>query len=298
MKILIYIFSLGLLAVVGATGVFAAEQQNSTELAQALPPCGDQEALADFYNVPYPRQNSPALTSLIACINSHIPEPAMIDMGQIYTYQLNPALINYTRGVRVCGLDALCAPPNDCHAPYSCHYGGQTGTQGAEAVDYNAAGGYTENQLFSAIRTLVYPGGACHGLAKYIDLETDHTHLSTDSDVGCDATNIPGTAIISITPGPAVMPTLGPQSLPALNNPSKCPDAKCVVISITRIILGLIGTIALAMFIYGGIVIMLSAGNPERVKLGKNVIVYSSIGIVVIVLSWSIVSYLYNNILN
>jgi hypothetical protein len=47
-------------------------------------------------------------------------------------------------------------------------------------------------------------------------------------------------------------------------------------------ILGLVGSIALLMFIYGGLTWMTSSGNPEKVKKGRDIILWSAIGLLVI----------------
>lgn len=53
--------------------------------------------------------------------------------------------------------------------------------------------------------------------------------------------------------------------------------------------MGLIGSIALAMFIYGGLTWMLSAGNPEKVKQGRNIFMWAAIGLFVIFSSYALV---------
>ncbi|HTM68501.1 MAG TPA: pilin [Candidatus Binatia bacterium] len=46
-------------------------------------------------------------------------------------------------------------------------------------------------------------------------------------------------------------------------------------------ILGLLGTLSLAMFVYGGITWMTAAGNEEKIKRAKGTIVYSVFGLIV-----------------
>ncbi|OIO06371.1 hypothetical protein AUJ26_00725 [Candidatus Falkowbacteria bacterium CG1_02_37_21] len=46
--------------------------------------------------------------------------------------------------------------------------------------------------------------------------------------------------------------------------------------------LGVVGSIALLMFVYGGLVWMTSAGSPEKVKNGRDILVWSAIGMAVI----------------
>ena len=78
---------------------------------------------------------------------------------------------------------------------------------------------------------------------------------------------------------------------PFLKNPIKCEDAKCLAVQIIRIFLASISIVALAMFMYGGFVFLTSGGNPEAVKKGKETLLWSSIGLAIIIASWAIVTY-------
>ena len=61
-------------------------------------------------------------------------------------------------------------------------------------------------------------------------------------------------------------------------------------------IMGLVGSIALLMFIYGGITWMTSAGNSDAVKKGREIVVWAVIGLAVIFLSYGLVKFLLLNI--
>lgn len=54
-------------------------------------------------------------------------------------------------------------------------------------------------------------------------------------------------------------------------------------------VLGIVGSLALVMFIYGGILWMLSAGNAEQVKKGKETLIWAAIGIIVIFSAYALV---------
>ncbi len=62
-------------------------------------------------------------------------------------------------------------------------------------------------------------------------------------------------------------------------------------------VLGLVGSIALAMFIYGGFTWMLSSGKPEAVTKGKNILTWSIIGMVVIFSAYAIIQFVFKNVL-
>ncbi|MDD5528078.1 MAG: pilin [Patescibacteria group bacterium] len=55
--------------------------------------------------------------------------------------------------------------------------------------------------------------------------------------------------------------------------------------------LGIVGSLALVMFIYGGFTWMLAAGNEQAVEKGKNILMWAAIGLVVIFASYSLVSF-------
>ena len=56
-------------------------------------------------------------------------------------------------------------------------------------------------------------------------------------------------------------------------------------------VLGVIGSLALVMFIYGGVIWMLSAGNQEQVTKVKNILIWATIGIVIIFTSYALVKF-------
>ncbi|MEA3272759.1 MAG: pilin, partial [Patescibacteria group bacterium] len=77
-------------------------------------------------------------------------------------------------------------------------------------------------------------------------------------------------------------------ALPALL-PSCISDGNCTLNDMTqvfgnlaRIILGVTGSFALLMFIYGGFVWLTAAGAPDKVENGRKILVGAVIGIVII----------------
>jgi hypothetical protein len=55
--------------------------------------------------------------------------------------------------------------------------------------------------------------------------------------------------------------------------------------------LGIVGSLALIMFIYGGIIWMTAAGNEQNVTKGKNIIIWATLGLVIIFSSYAIVRF-------
>ncbi len=60
---------------------------------------------------------------------------------------------------------------------------------------------------------------------------------------------------------------------------------------IINAVLGLVGSIALLMFIYGGITWMTAAGNKQNVEKGKNILMWAALGLAVIFLSYALVTF-------
>ena len=54
--------------------------------------------------------------------------------------------------------------------------------------------------------------------------------------------------------------------------------------------MGLVGTIALLMFVWGGIQYLISQGSPDKIKSAKSTLIYASLGLVVIFTSYTLVS--------
>ena len=61
-------------------------------------------------------------------------------------------------------------------------------------------------------------------------------------------------------------------------------------------VLGIIGSLALVMFIYGGATWMLSAGNQEQVTKGKNILIWATLGLVIIFTAYALVRFVLTTI--
>ena len=87
--------------------------------------------------------------------------------------------------------------------------------------------------------------------------------------------SIPGDA-----PVPDVLSQLSSKTVPAL------------IGNIISGVVGVIGSIALIMFIYGGITWMTAMGNSEKTKKGTQIIFWSAMGIAIIFSSWVMIKFL------
>lgn len=58
-----------------------------------------------------------------------------------------------------------------------------------------------------------------------------------------------------------------------------------------RTLLGFAGVAALALFIWGGLTLLMSRGNPEKVKAGRDTLIWAIIGLVVAFSSYIILRF-------
>lgn len=68
-------------------------------------------------------------------------------------------------------------------------------------------------------------------------------------------------------------------------------DPKIIVGNIIRYALGFIGIVLVCFVVYGGFLWMTASDNPEKVDKAKQVLINAAIGLVIILLSWSIATF-------
>jgi len=74
------------------------------------------------------------------------------------------------------------------------------------------------------------------------------------------------------------------------NNPNYT-DPRVIIGNGIKTILGIVGSVALAVFIYGGVLWLTSGGNETRIKKGKDVILWATLGLVIIFAAYAIVGF-------
>lgn len=63
-------------------------------------------------------------------------------------------------------------------------------------------------------------------------------------------------------------------------------------------VLGIVGSIALVMFIIGGFQWMTAGGNMERVKKGRDTLVWATLGLVVVFAAYAILKFVFESLTN
>lgn len=79
-----------------------------------------------------------------------------------------------------------------------------------------------------------------------------------------------------------------------LPNPLQAENIPELAGDMIRGLLGVTGAIALFMLVWGGIVWMTSGGNSNRVEQGKNTIVWSILGLLIIFMSYIILNFVFD----
>jgi len=76
---------------------------------------------------------------------------------------------------------------------------------------------------------------------------------------------------------------------PGIVNPNDLTDTN--VQNIFNVVLALAGAVAVAFVVFGGIKYMLSQGEPNEIKQARDTILYSVIGLVIVVMAFMLVNY-------
>ena len=74
-----------------------------------------------------------------------------------------------------------------------------------------------------------------------------------------------------------------------LGNGASNPDL--VIINMINAILGILGGLVFLVFIVGGFMFIFAAGNEEKVSSAKKILIWASLGLIVILMSYAIIQY-------
>lgn len=79
--------------------------------------------------------------------------------------------------------------------------------------------------------------------------------------------------------------TLAPQfafAAVTLINPIGVTDPRAIIGNIIKAILSIVGSLALLMFVYGGVIWITSFGEPKRIEKGKVIVTWAVLGLALI----------------
>ena len=75
------------------------------------------------------------------------------------------------------------------------------------------------------------------------------------------------------------------------------PNTNLLIGQLINGILGVVGSLTLIMFIYGGFVWMTATGNSERITKGKDILIWATLGLVMIFISYALVKFILVNVI-
>lgn len=130
-------------------------------------------------------------------------------------------------------------------------------------------------------------GGQCETLCQKNGRESCLTTLASvdpghTAGAGIDAKGgVDGTA----------KPQAAPSGPVKLQNPLSAATVPQLVANILSTAVGMVGALALLMFIYGGLRWLTSGGEPAKIQAGKDAMKWAAIGLVVIFSSYALVTF-------
>lgn len=87
------------------------------------------------------------------------------------------------------------------------------------------------------------------------------------------------------------------QETVTITNPLGEEDPRVIVGRVISGALSVSGSIAILMFVYGGVIWLTSLGKPDWVEKGKRIILWSVLGIVIIAASYVVADAVFNAVL-
>lgn len=84
------------------------------------------------------------------------------------------------------------------------------------------------------------------------------------------------------------------QGVPTLDGVGPSPSLTEIVLNVLRVLLSFVGVLAVIMLVVGGLVYMLSAGDSGRLEMGKKIVIYAIVGLIIALVSLVIVTQVAN----
>lgn len=73
-------------------------------------------------------------------------------------------------------------------------------------------------------------------------------------------------------------------------------DLTQAISKISNTLIMLVGAVALLFILFGGFMMITSAGKPENVQKGKNAVMYAVLGLVLVILSYVIINFVISSL--
>lgn len=146
-----------------------------------------------------------------------------------------------------------------------------------------------------AYNPLVTPQQACGALGRRVGTASDCNSTGLAPNYACCCPTFSGsTTEQTQDPGGGTTKTSADTKL---DNPlGNIESPQALVGQVINSLFGIIGSLALVMFIYGGFLWMTSAGSSEQVKKGKDIFIWAVVGLMIVFSAYSIVRFVIEGI--
>jgi len=85
--------------------------------------------------------------------------------------------------------------------------------------------------------------------------------------------------------------TSAPSAITISNPLNGIDTPQALIGKVINSVLGVVGSLALVMFVYGGLIWMTSSGSSEQVKKGRDILIWAAIGLVIIFSAYGLVRF-------
>jgi|GEM_PF-4954824 len=130
-----------------------------------------------------------------------------------------------------------------------------------------------------------------------IETETGISCKTGEADKGAtdDCKTSSGDTCCAPSTPASTTPSTGGTSVSDLGQLSPVGGAQLPVVigNVINVVLGVTGSFALVMVVYGGIILLSSAGHQESVKKGKDILTWAIIGVMVTLASYFLVNFIF-----
>jgi hypothetical protein len=169
-----------------------------------------------------------------------------------------------------------CNPSTEAFAIYE-HPTGASDTQ--KAALYKTASEAACTKLNSASRTCTHIPQADYALSQGT---YTNAQMKTWCEQAAAGLSVKAESEFKLPSDIATLNKLGTTSVPIL------------IGRFLKMLMGIVGSIALAVLVYGGFLWMTSMGNADHVGKAKNLLIWGALGVLVILSSYAIVSFLFD----
>ena len=110
---------------------------------------------------------------------------------------------------------------------------------------------------------------------------------------GTGSNVLPGGTGSNVLPGGSGQNQTNSSNL-SLSNPLGADSVNELIGRVINSVMGIVGSLALLMFVYGGLTWMTSSGSQDKVKKGKDILLWSAVGLVVIFGAYALTKFIIN----